>query len=222
MNMLASALISDTIPPLRTSDTGLKALNWMDEFRVAHLPIVNNHELLGLISDTDILDLNAPEEPLGNHPLSLIRPFVYENEHIYEVMKLCVKMQLSIIPVLDAENNYLGNISLRTLVDHFSHTASVQNPGGIILLELNSNDYSLSQISRIIEENDTKVLSLYISEVPDSMRLELTIKVNREDIRGILQSFARYNIHVKATFQQSEFSEDLRNRFDLFMNYINM
>jgi acetoin utilization protein AcuB len=220
--MLASALISDTIPPLRTSDTGIKALNWMDEFRVSHLPIVNNHELLGLVSDTDIRDLNAPEEPLGNHPLSLVRPFVYESEHIYEVLKLVSKMQLTIVPVLDAENNYLGNISLRTLVEHFADITAVQNPGGVILLEVNSNDFVLSQIARIVEENDAKILSLYVSEVSDSTRLELTIKVNREDIRGILQSFARYNIHVKATFQQSEFSEDLRNRFDLFMNYINM
>lgn len=220
--MLASALISDTIPPLRTSDTGLKALNWMDEFRVSHLPIVNNHEFLGLISDTEILDLNAPEEPLGNHPLSLVRPFVYENEHIYEVLKMVSKLELTIVPVLDAENNYLGNISLKTLVDHFARTASVQNPGGILLMELNSNDYSLSQIARIVEENDTKILSLYVSEVEDSTRLELTVKLNREDIRPILQSFARYNIPVKATFQQGEFSEDLRNRFDLFMNYINM
>jgi acetoin utilization protein AcuB len=220
--MLASALISDTIPPLRTSDTGIKALNWMDEFRVSHLPIVNNYELLGLVSDTDILDLNAPEEPLGNHPLSLVRPFIYESEHIYEVMKLVSRMQLTVVPVLDAENNYLGNISLRTLVEHFASITAVKNPGGVIILELNANDFVLSQIARIVEENDTKILSLYVSEISDSTRLELTLKLNRENIRGILQSFARYNIHVKATFQQGDFSEDLRNRFDLFMNYINM
>jgi CBS domain-containing protein len=194
----------------------------MDEFRVSHLPIVNNYELLGLVSDTDILDLNAPEEPLGNHPLSLVRPFIYESEHIYEVMKLVSRMQLTVVPVLDAENNYLGNISLRTLVEHFASITAVKNPGGVIILELNANDFVLSQIARIVEENDTKILSLYVSEISDSTRLELTLKLNRENIRGILQSFARYNIHVKATFQQGDFSEDLRNRFDLFMNYINM
>jgi CBS domain-containing protein len=220
--MLAQELISDAIPPLKTSDSGIKALHWMDEFRVAHLPIVNNAEFLGLISDADILDLNAPEESLGNHPLSLIRPFVYESEHIYEVLKLVARMNLTLVPVLDAENNYLGNISLRSLVENFAATASVMNPGGIIVLELNQNDYSLSQIARIVEENDTKILSLSINNNPDSTQIELTIKVNREDIRGILASFSRYNITVKATFQQGEFSEDLRNRFDMFMNYINM
>jgi acetoin utilization protein AcuB len=220
--MLSEDLISETIPPLKTSDSGLKALTWMDEFRVSHLPIVNNNEFLGLISDSDILDLNEPEAPLGNHPLSLIRPFVHAKEHIYEVLKLAAKMQLTLIPVLDDHNHYLGNISLRSLVEHFSSTASVQHPGGIIILELNQNDYSLSQIARIVEENDAKIMSLYISDHSDSTRIELTIKVNREDIRAILASFQRYNLDVKASFQQSEFSEDLRNRFDLFMNYINM
>jgi CBS domain-containing protein len=220
--MLSEDLISDTIPPLKTSDSGLKALNWMDEFRVSHLPIVNHSEFLGLISDTDILDLNAPEEPLGNHPLSLTRPFVHAKEHIYEVLKLAAKMHLTLIPVLDDQNKYLGNISLKTLVEHFSQTTSVQHPGGIIVLELNQNDYSLTQIARIVEDNDAKILSLYLSDHIDSMRVELTIKVNREDIRAILASFQRYNIEVKASFQQSEFSEDLRNRFDMFMNFINM
>jgi predicted transcriptional regulator len=220
--MLAEDLISDTIPPLRTSDTGIKALNWMDEFKVSHLPIVNHNEFLGLVSDTDVLDLNEPSEPLGNHPLSLIRPFVYAKEHIYEVLKIVAKMELSLVPVLDENNHYLGNISQRTLIEHFASTAAVQNPGGIIVLGLNQNDYSLNQISRIVEDNDTKILSLYISEIADSMRVELTIKVNREDIRSILASFQRFNIDIKASFQQSEFSEDLRNRFDLFMNYINM
>jgi len=131
-------------------------------------------------------------------------------------------MELSLVPVLDENNHYLGNISQRTLIEHFASTAAVQNPGGIIVLELNQNDYSLNQISRIVEDNDTKILSLYISEIADSMRVELTIKVNREDIRSILASFQRFNIDIKASFQQSEFSEDLRNRFDLFMNYINM
>ena len=220
--MLAKDLISDTIPPLKTSDSGLKALHWMDEFRVAHLPIVNNSEFLGLITDTDILDLNSPEEALGNHPLSLIRPFVYESEHIYEVLKLVARLHLTMVPVLDADNNYLGNIGLRSLIESFAETASVMSPGGIIVLELNQIDYSLSQIARIVEENDTKIMSLAMNNNPDSTQIELTIKVNREDIRAILASFARYNYTVKATFQQSEFSEDTRNRFDMFMNYINL
>jgi acetoin utilization protein AcuB len=131
-------------------------------------------------------------------------------------------MNLSLIPVLNNENQYIGNITLKTIAAFFAQSAAVTDPGGIIVLELDQNNYSLAQIARIVEDNDTKILSLYIRTDKDSTGLELTIKVNREDIRGILQSFARFNYSVKTTFQQSEFSEDMRSRFDMLMNYINM
>jgi acetoin utilization protein AcuB len=220
--MLAEELISDTIPPLKPSDSGIKALHWMDEFRVAHLPIVHQGEFLGLISDADILDLNTPEQELSKHQLSLIRPFVYKHQHVYDVMKLIKRFSITLVPVLDEENKYLGNIGLRDLVEHFAGSLAVDNPGGVIVLELNQNDYSLSQIARIVEENDTKILSLSLNSTPDSTLVELTLKLNREDIRSILSSFKRFNIQVKLSFQQSEFSDDLQNRFDQFMNFINM
>lgn len=220
--MLAEELISDTIPPLKPADSGIKALHWMDEFRVSHLPIVHRGELLGLISDADILDLNKPEEELSNHQLSLIRPFVYKHQHVYDVLKLIKRFDITLVPVLDEENHYIGNIGLRDLVEQFAASLAIDNPGGVVVLELNQNDYSLSQIARIVEENDTKILSLSLNSTPDSTLVELTIKLNREDIRGILASFKRFNIQVKLSFQQSEFSDDLRNRFDQFMNFINM
>ena len=74
--MIAKDLISDVIPLLKTSDTAQTALNWMEIFHVSHLPIVNNVDYLGLISDSDIYDLNMPDEAVGNHKLSLQRPFV--------------------------------------------------------------------------------------------------------------------------------------------------
>ncbi|MFN4123284.1 MAG: CBS domain-containing protein [Flavobacteriales bacterium] len=220
--MLAVELISDHIPPLKTSDSGMMALAWMDEFKVNHLPIVNNREFLGLISDTDVLDLNEPEQALGNHQLSLFRPFVYDHQHLFDVLKLIVKLDLSLIPVLNKDNEFLGSISMKSLLTEFAKTAGADQTGGIIVLELNDNDYHLSQIAQIVESNNSKILSLYLQSHSDSTKLDVTIKVNRENISGILQTFARYNYVVKATFQQGEFSDDLRQRYDMFMNYINM
>lgn len=220
--MLAKDLITDEIPPLKTSDTGLMVINWMDEFKVSHLPIVNNHEYLGLISDTDILDLNITDEEIGKHKLSLIRPFVKENQHVYEVIKMISNMKLSVLPVLDENENYLGLIPLTSLLQQFSILAATREPGGIIVLEMNELDYSLSQIAQIVEGNDGKILSCYLNSLPDSTRIEVTLKINKTDISGILQTLNRYNYTVKASFHQSEFSDDMKNRFDSFMNYINI
>ncbi|MCD4745627.1 MAG: CBS domain-containing protein, partial [Bacteroidales bacterium] len=74
--MLAKQLITESIIPLKTSDTGKDALNLMNEYKVSHLPIVNNIDFLGLISEADINNLNNTKAPLGNHLLSLTHPFV--------------------------------------------------------------------------------------------------------------------------------------------------
>jgi acetoin utilization protein AcuB len=220
--MVARDLISDLIPPLRTSDTGEKALAWMEEFKVAHLPIVNNVDFLGLISESDILDMNDPAGAIGNHSLSLYRPYVYDYQHIYDVLKVLSTQKLSLIPVLDENEKFLGNIHLTSLLEHFAEMASMKDAGGLLVLELNVNDYSLAEIARIVESNDAKILSLYISSHSDSTKLELTLKINRIDLSGILQTFYRYNYSVKASFHQSEHVDDLKERFDAFMKFIDL
>ena len=187
--MLAKDLISDVIPCIMTSDTGIKALNWMEIFRVSHLPIVNNDEFLGLISDTDIYDLNEADEPIGSHPLSLIRPFVYRNQHIYEVISMVAKLTLSLIPVLNEQNHFVGCITLQNLVAQFSKLTAANEPGAIIILELSINDYLLTEIAQIVESNDAKILSLYVSSFKASTQLNVTLKLNTSNLNSIVQTF---------------------------------
>lgn len=220
--MLAKELITDEIPSLKITDTGLMAINWMDEFKVSQLPIVNKHEYLGLISDSDLLDLNCIDHEIGKCKLTLIRPFVLENQHIYEVIKLISNLKLSLLPVLDENENYVGLIPAMSLVHQFAMLAATGEPGGIIVLEMNIHDYSMAQVAQIIEGNDGKILSSYVNALSDSTKIELTVKVNKNDLSSILQTFYRYNYTVKASFHQSEFLNDMKNRFDSFMNYINI
>ena len=220
--MLAKDLITDEIPPLKTSDTGLMAINWMEEFKVSQLPIVEKHEYLGLISDTDILDLNITDQELGKSKLSLLRPFVYESQNIYEVIKLASSMKLSVLPVLNTQEHYVGIIPVISLIHQFATLAATREPGGIIILEMNVHDYSMTQVAQIVEGNDAKILSSYVNSLADSTKIEVTLKLNKADLSAILQTFYRYNYNVKASFHQSEFSDDMKNRFDSFMNYINI
>ena len=131
-------------------------------------------------------------------------------------------MKLTLIPVLDENNNFLGVITMQNMVQHFSKLTMADNPGGIIILELNINDYSLSEIAQIVESNDTKVLSLYICSHPDSTKMDVTLKVNKTDIAGVLQTFNRYDYTVKASYSADDLTNDLKDRFLSFMNYLNM
>lgn len=220
--MFAKQLIVGGIVPLKTSDTGAYALNWMDENKVSHLPIVNEVEFLGLISDEDIYSFNHFEEPLGNHKLSLVAPFVYENQHLFDIIKIIAEHKLTLVPVLDLKNRYIGSITTHSLAQDLSKIAAVDHPGGIIVLELNDKDYSLSQIAQIIESNNAKVLSLCLTSLENSTIIEVAIKVNIKDISPILLTFNRYNYFIKASYADSENLDDLKDRFDSFMNYLNI
>jgi acetoin utilization protein AcuB len=221
--MLAKDLISDVIPALRTSDSGQKALYWMDIFRISHLPIVNNEDFLGLISDKDIYDYNMAEEPIGNHNLSLFSPYVTEDQHVYEVIELASRLSLSIVPVLSNNNHYKGVITQNDLIHYFADFSALKEPGAIIILEMSIHDYSLSQISQIVESNDAKILSLYISSHSSSTRLELTLKINKSDLTSIIQTFTRYNYTIQSTFMDHDDMDSLyENRYDMFMKYLSI
>jgi CBS domain-containing protein len=221
--MVASELISDIIPSLKTSDTGQTALNWMEIFRISHLPIVNNQDFLGLISDTDIYDMNQPEEPIGNHELTLLKPFVTTDQHLFEVIGLASRLKLSVVPVLDINNHYKGVITTNDLIKHIAGISSMDQPGGIIVLEMIERDYSLSQIAQIIESNNVKVLSMYITSPAESTKLEVTLKVNSTDLLSIIRTFERYNYDVKTWVTTNDSIDRFYSeRFDLLMKYLNM
>jgi acetoin utilization protein AcuB len=220
--MIAKDLISDAVLPLKSSDTGLIAMHWFDEFRVSHLPVVGDAQLLGLISEDDIYAAGSFEEPIWNFQLQLQNVSILQSRHIYEVLKLFADYKLTTLPVVDEKGTYLGVITLADLVEKMATTAAVSNPGGILVLELNANDFSMVEISRIVEDNDAKILSFYVTSPADSTRLELTLKLNRIDIQPVIQSFLRYNYTIKASFFESDYFDNLRDRYDLLMTYLNV
>ncbi len=219
--MIARELLSDVIIPLKTSDTGREALSIMNDFYVKHLPIVNNEQLLGLISENDILSYDV-DEPLGSYSLSLTRSHVTENDHLYEVLRLLGDYQLTVIPVVDKDGNYLGLVSQEDILRYFANTGSFTEPGSIIVLEIQKRDYSLAEISRIVESEQAAILSTFITSDLNSSHVEVTIKINRQDLHHIIATFERYDYQIKASFQESEYIDSLQERYDSLMNYLNV
>jgi len=220
--MLAVELIADTIPPVHTSDSIQKVVDRMIEFRIRHLPIVNEDQFLGLIAEDDLVGESNYETPIGALALSLVNPYVLEDQHIYDVIRMFYERQLTVIPVLDAKKNYLGLISINSLTQYFALLTSVEQPGGIIVLEINNKNNSLAHMSQIVESDNAQILSSYVRTYPDSTRMEVTLKVNKQDISNIIATFLRYEYDIKATFNHSGDNDNSRDRYDSLMNYLNL
>lgn len=220
--MLAYELITEEVPSLKPTDTGKKVLDWMEDFRISHLPVVRKREFLGLISYTDMLDLNDTKKTIEHLRLSMIKAFVREDYHIFDVLKVISNHNVSAVAVLDADNNYMGIITADSIIQKIANMPFVHEPGSIVILEMNIKDYSLSQIAQLVEGNDAKILNMHINAHPDSTKIEVTLKINKEDLSPILQTFNRYNYSVKATFHQNNFNEDLKKRYNEFIHYLNI
>jgi len=219
--MIAENLISNSIIPLRTSDTGEEALSVMNDFYIKHLPIVNNKQLLGLISEDDILNYDIAE-PVGSYRLSMRRPYARANDHIYEVMRLLAEYELTVVPVVDHEDNYIGLIAQDDLLRFFANTGAFVEPGSIVVLEMSKRDYVLSEIARIVESENAIILSSFITSTPDSTRMDVTIKINHQNIQSIIATFERFDYEIKASFNESDYVDSLRERYDALMSYLNV
>jgi acetoin utilization protein AcuB len=220
--MFASELISNIIPPLRTSDTVQKSLERMTEFKIFHLPIVNENQFLGLLAEEDLIEIKDSEQAIGALSLPLLNPFVYDDAHVYDIIRLFNQLSLSIVPVLDHKKNYLGMISVNNVLAYISEIYAVKEHGGIIVLEINNRNNSLSHMAQIVEADNAQILSSYVQSFPDSTKLEVTLKINKTELSGIISSFERYNYQVKAVFNTTMADDGTEDRYNSFMNYLNV
>lgn len=220
--MLSSRLISDFIPPLKQGDTCGRALTWMDELRVNALPVIEGKSYLGLASKNQINDPKLAGVSLDQAGLTLERIFVYENQHVYDLVKMAAIHKLDLVPVLSNEEEYIGLVTVNDLVQYFAETKSVYTPGGIIILEIPLIDYTMSQIAQLVESDGAHILSASVAPSTDPGVIELTLKIDKIDLSRILSAFFRYNYKITASYHQNEHSDDLKNRFDALMNYLSI
>lgn len=216
----AKNLISKSLPALNKGESALYVLNLMDELRVNDLPVVENGLFLGLANESDFLNAEVYQGDIQEE-LELLSVSVLPEAHVLDVLKLVSENDITVVPVVDEQNNYLGSITATDLLDHLAEMLGVHREGGIIVLEVAERDHSIQQIARIIEENNAKVLSLSVINSSEG-NLEMHIKVDSPDLNPILQSLERFNFTVLSKFQSSQYDNELKDRYDELMRYLNM
>lgn len=220
--MIAKSFLSALIPSIKSSETGEKALIWMADFHVQHLPVVEDGRFLGVISEDDIYELSKPEATIAEHNYSNQNSFVNEYEHVYEIVKMAVRYQLTLVPVVDDNEIYLGAITQEALLSYFAQATSINEPGSILVLEVSERNYSLAEIARLAEYEQATILSSNVTSHPNSVSMEITLKFNTREVGRLVATYERFNYTVKASFQESDYMEDYQERYDSLMSYLNI
>jgi len=220
--MLAIDIINIDIPPLSMNQSGEDAISVMEEYMVRHLPIVEDREVMGMVSEEMILD-NDQDAMILSYRGSDSPVFVHSEDHILEILAFFAKTNLTCVAAVDAQIKYVGMITLQQLMMRFATEYSFDEPGAIIVLELNKVDYSLTEISRIIESEKGTILSCLISQQrEDSNILLVTLKINLQDIQYVKATFERFNYNIVAAFSEVKYVDTLSERYEALMHYLNM
>jgi CBS domain-containing protein len=218
--MMASAFIDPSIVPLKISDSVAVAIDFFKEFSVRQLPVVQDNICIGILS------LDEIEEELADIPvldfINLNYSFASTYDHIYEVMRAISEQTVTLFPIIDENNNYLGCITLASLFKNYINCAAFSQPGSIVVLEMDKKNYSLAEIARIVESENKVILSSLLSSNAESDRLEITLKLNSAQIQNLLSTFERFGYNIKATFDEEDVKDTLKNRYESLMTYLNV
>ncbi|HNP17572.1 MAG TPA: CBS domain-containing protein [Fulvivirga sp.] len=221
--MIAEELINHMIPPLKLKDDAHKAILWMEELRSNELPVVDNEQFKGILTEEMILELNDVDKPVADFELAHLDCVVSKNSHFYDVLKVGADNGAKMVGVVDEEGKYIGVITIRDTITAFAQSAAVQMSGSILVLSINQIDYSLSEISRHIEENNAKILSSSVVEDElDASKLRVTLKINTLDLKAIIATLDRFDYKIIGRFQETKIVEEQKERIDMLLKYLDI
>jgi acetoin utilization protein AcuB len=221
--MTAAELINDLIPPLKLTDSGHKAIVWMEELRTNQLPVVEKGKFLGFISEEVILEYNDATKQVSEYDLFSENCFVFEDQHFYDVIKMAHDHEVQLVSILNRAGGFIGVVTIEDTINSFAQTMAVQESGAILIVSMNHRDYSLAEISRIVEGENAKILSSCITnDYMDTARIKLTLKINKPDLSHIAASIERFGYKIIGRFQEIEIKSSDQERYDMLMKYLNI
>lgn len=221
--MIAEELLNDMIPALSMKDNAEKAILWMGELRTNFLPVIEKGHFKGFVSEEIIFENNDLGKEIREIKLIAENCYLNRKQHYFDIIRLIKEYNIDLVAVVDDNMNYLGVVTIDDVINAISESSAIQNPGAIIILSISKIDYSLAEVTRLVEENNAKILSSYVKSDPkDSSRLLLTLKINTMESKRIIATLERFGYNILAQFLESEDQENHKDRLNLLLKYIDL
>ena len=220
--MLNKEVISATIPSLHLNDPVSQALDLMADFHVTHLPVVVEDKLVGLISEDDLLNVEIGDTRLSQLLPVFSKIVAHADSLFFEAVQLVNEFNLTVIPVVTKESEYVGSIIATDLLKQLGKISGASDTGGVIVLEMEKVSFSFSEISKLVETNDAQITQLNTYMDAPSGNFFIVLRINKLEISDIVATFQRYEYQVKYYFGEELYENELRSNYDHLMNYLSI
>lgn len=220
--MYIGDIISDFYAEVKSSDTVAYTLDKINELHFHQLPIVDNKEYKGLVTEEQLIQVSDDQLTLKN--IKSLSPLIYifDYQHVYDALQIISIYKTDILPVLNKQMQYIGVITNNDILKSVNSTLNNADNGAIIVIELDARDQSFTHLSHLIESENTKIVHASSRAIPDSNKIEITIKLNKNNISSVIASLWRFDYEVKATFNDDTDQDELLDRYDHLMNYLDL
>lgn len=216
--MHALRLLNQELPVARPEDTVDRVLRLMDDFKVRQLPVVNGEEFSGLAYEADLLEYDGltPMATMMHRPV-----FAEAHAHVFDLVSAMVEQSVDLLPVVK-EGKFLGTVTRDSIFQFLHRDAQWGSKGGTIVLEMGLSDFSMAELSRRIESNGLRLVAFTTAVEEHGKKIEVTLKVNSEELGPLLDAFQRFGYQVKTFHNAPGMEEEMRDRYEAFMRYLDM
>ena len=212
--------IITTIPVFNLEGTLNEVIHFFKHTTYSHVAIVENNFFLGVLSEND-LETFESDKKIEDYKYNLESFFVLKSTSWLDVLEKFARNECNLLPVLDDENLVIGYYDLNDVVGVFIDTPFFTEPGGILVVAKGIKDYSFSEISQIVESNNTKLLGAFITDIRNDV-IQITIKISTGNFSEVVQTFRRYNYNILFGNKDDQFIENLKERSDYLDKYLNV
>ncbi len=215
-----SEYINNDFKPIDIKETIEVVQDFFIEIAYSHFPVLENDIFIGCIAAEDVETFEI-QKKLSDYRYTVEGFFVRASMSWLDVLEVFARNNSNIVPILDDTNKYIGYYEITDVVKFLNGTPFLKEVGGIIIVEKNSNEYSMSQITQIVESNNGKLLGLFISEATND-KIQITIKITLGSMNEIIQSFRRYNYEIVSEHNEDNYLNILKERSEYLDKYLNM
>ena len=218
--MLANQLISNHYPTAEPDDQIFKALQLMEDFDIHHIAVLDHKKYLGLLSKDDLLDADDDTAAVKELTNRMLQKSVKPDEHFLSALKLASQNNLSLVPVVDNEQEWAGAIPYTELIKASAQFTGAEEMGAVIVLEMERKSYSFGEISRLVETNDAYITQFNTFFETETGLLVVTIKINKMEVSDIISTFQRYEYVIRYFIGEEQYENELRYNYDHLMSYL--